>query len=79
MVNVTVYSTPSCPYCHMAREYLRANKIEFSDIDVSLDNRALDEMVAKSGQIGVPVLDINGQVIVGFDKPRIARALGLGN
>ncbi len=63
----------------MAREYLRANKVEFSDIDVSLDNRALDEMVAKSGQIGVPVLDINGQVIVGFDKPRIAQALGLKN
>ncbi|MBI2625590.1 glutathione S-transferase N-terminal domain-containing protein [Candidatus Parcubacteria bacterium] len=79
MPNVTVYSTPSCPYCHMAREYLRANKVEFSDIDVSLDNRALDEMVAKSGQIGVPVLDINGQVIVGFDKPRIAQALGLKN
>ncbi|MBI3305404.1 glutathione S-transferase N-terminal domain-containing protein [Candidatus Parcubacteria bacterium] len=77
MPNVTVYSTPSCPYCHMAREYLQANKIEFSDIDVSVDNRALDEMVAKSGQIGVPVLDINGQVIVGFDKPRIAQALGL--
>ncbi len=77
MANVIVYSTPSCPYCHMAREYLKANSIPFSDVDVAADQKALDDMVAKSGQIGVPVLDINGQIIVGFDKPRIARALGL--
>ncbi|MBI2624420.1 glutathione S-transferase N-terminal domain-containing protein [Candidatus Parcubacteria bacterium] len=79
MANVIVYSTPSCPYCHMAREYLKANRITFRDIDVAADQKMLDEMVAKSGQIGVPVIDIDGQIIVGFDKPRIARALGLNN
>ncbi len=63
----------------MAREYLKANRITFRDIDVAADQKMLDEMVAKSGQIGVPVIDIDGQIIVGFDKPRIARALGLNN
>lgn len=78
MPNVTIYSTPSCPYCHMAREYLKANNISFNDVDVAADHQALEAMVAKSGQIGVPVIEVEGHPpIVGFDKPRIAAALGL--
>lgn len=78
MAKVKVYSTPTCPYCKMAKEHLKSNNIEFEDIDVSADQAAAQEMINKSGQMGVPVLDIDGQIIVGFDKPKINKALGLG-
>ena len=74
---VTVYSTPTCPYCHAAKEFLKENKIEFKDIDVSKDQSAAQEMIEKSGQMGVPVLDINGTIIVGYDKEAIKKALKL--
>lgn len=74
---VKVYSTPTCPYCVTLKEYLKEHNIEFEDIDVSADAKALDEMVEKSGQMGVPVADINGEVIVGFDKEKINKALGI--
>lgn len=77
MPRVKVYSTPTCPYCYMAKEYLKSNKIDFEDIDVSSDYNAAMEMIEKSGQRGVPVLDIDGNIIVGFDQPRIARLLKL--
>ena len=64
--NVTVYSTPSCPYCIYAKDYFRNNKIEFKDIDVSRDRASAQEMVNKSGQMGVPVIDIDGQILVGY-------------
>jgi len=72
---ISVYSTPSCPYCVMAKNYFRENRIPFNDYDVAKDQRRADEMIRKSGQMGVPVLDINGQIIVGFDKTRVERAL----
>ena len=75
--NVTVYSTPTCPWCIRAKQFLKDNNIAFEDIDVSSNQQAADEMVEKSGQMGVPVLDIAGEVIVGFDKERIKQALGL--
>jgi len=78
MAEVKVYSTPTCPYCRMVKEYLKSNNIEFEDVDVSADQNAAQEMINKSGQMGVPVLDIDGNVIVGFDKPKISKALGLG-
>ncbi len=77
MSKVKVYSTPTCPYCHMAKEFLKANKIAFEDIDVSRDSKLAQEMIKKSKQSGVPVLDIDGQIIIGFDKEKIKKALKL--
>ena len=77
MAKVKVYSTPTCPYCHMAKNYLKDMGIEFEDIDVSVNQAAAQNMIARSGQMGVPVIEIDGQIIVGFDKPKIAQALGL--
>ena len=75
--NVKVYSTATCPWCIRAKQFLKENNIAFEDIDVSVNQAAAEEMVQKSGQMGVPVLDINGEIIVGFDKERIKKALGL--
>ena len=75
--NITIYSTPNCPYCHKAKDFLKENNITFKDIDVSTDKKAAAEMVEKSGQMGVPVIDINGTIIVGYDLPKIKKALGM--
>ncbi len=77
MANITIYSTPSCPYCKMAKEYLASKKFTYADIDVAADSAKADEMIKKSGQMGVPVIDIDGTIIVGFDKPKINAALGI--
>ena len=77
MKNVRVYSTPTCPWCIRTKQFLKDNNIAFEDIDVSSNQQAAEEIIQKSGQMGVPVLDIDGQVIVGFDKERIKQALGL--
>jgi len=77
MANVKVYSTPTCPYCKMAKAYLAESNIPFEDIDVSVNQPAAQEMIAKSGQMGVPVIDIDGKVVVGFDKAKINQYLGL--
>lgn len=74
-MSVKVYSTPTCPYCKMAKDFLKQNKIPFEDIDVSKDNKYVVEMFKKSGQMGVPVLDINGRIIVGFDREAIKNEL----
>ena len=75
--NVKIYSTPTCPWCIRTKQFLKENNIIFEDIDVSLDQQAAKEMIKKSGQMGVPVLDIDGEIIVGFDKERIKQALGI--
>ena len=77
MANVTVYSTPSCPWCHKAKDFLKENKVKFEDRDTSSDEAARSEMIEKSGQMGVPVLDIDGTIIVGFDQEAIKKALKL--
>lgn len=74
---VKVYSTPTCPYCIRAKQFLKENNIAFEDMDVSGNRTAAEEMIQKSGQMGVPVLDIEGEIIVGFDKEKIKGALGL--
>jgi len=74
---VNVYSTPTCPYCIRVKQYLKENSIAFEDFNVAADQAKADEMVEKSGQIGVPVIDIDGEIIVGFDKENIKKALGL--
>jgi len=76
-MSVIVYSTPTCPYCNMAKQYFKEKGVEFEDIDVSQDHEKGHEMVQKSGQQGVPVIDINGKIIIGFNKPQIDEALGL--
>lgn len=73
---IKVYSTPTCPYCTMAKNYFKEQDIAFEDYDVSKDQAKAREMVDLSGQMGVPVIDIEGTVIVGFDKPKIESALG---
>ena len=75
--NVKIYSTPVCPWCIRTKQFLKDNNITFEDADVSSNQQAAGEMVEKSGQMGVPVLDIEGEIIVGFDKERIKQTLGL--
>jgi len=72
---VTVYSTPSCSWCNTLKSYLRKNNIRFNNIDVSRDQKAAEEMTRRSGQRGVPQTDINGEIIVGFDKVKINKLL----
>ena len=75
---VTVYSTPTCSWCQAAKDHLAANGISFEDVDVQANMDRAREMIEKSGQYGVPVLDIDGEIIVGFDRARIDSLLGLG-
>jgi len=77
MKNVSVYTTPTCQYCKMAKEFFQANNVNYTEHDVSVDEAMRNEMVEKSGQMGVPVIDIEGEVVVGFDEPRIKEILGL--
>ncbi len=77
MASVTIYSTPTCPYCKQAKQFLTDKEVAFTDIDVSTDASKAQEMIEKSGQMGVPVLDIDGDIIVGFDRERIAQKLGI--
>ncbi|MHB0897041.1 MAG: glutaredoxin family protein [Spirochaetales bacterium] len=74
-MSVTLYSTPSCAYCRLAKDYFKSNGVPFTEYNVASDQRKAEEMVRKSGQMGVPVIDINGKVIIGFNKPEIERAL----
>ncbi len=74
---VTVYSTPACSWCQIAKEHLRANGVEFEDVDVAADMNRAREMVERSGQYGVPVIEIDGNIVVGFDRDRIDSLLGL--
>ena len=74
-MKVAVYSTPTCPYCRMTKEYLKEKETEFEDIDVSANQENAKEMIGKSGQMGVPVIEIDGKIIVGFDKNAIDEAL----
>ncbi len=74
---VKIYSTSTCPYCIRAKQFLNDNGIEFENIDISANTDQVQEMIKISNQTGVPVLDIEGEIIIGFDKERILKALGL--
>ena len=76
MPEVRVFTTQSCPYCVMAKEFLKKNNIKFKEIDVS-DEEGREEVIRLSGQRGVPVIDIGGKIVVGFDKPALRRLLKL--
>ena len=77
MKSVKIYSTPTCHFCAMTKEFLKDNNVSFEDIDVWSDVAARKEMVAKSGQMGVPVIQIDNNIIVGFQKEKIANLLGI--
>ena len=77
MSKVNIYSTPTCHFCHMAKEFFKENNVEFEDFNVSEDIEKRKEMVEKSGQMGVPVIVIDDKLIVGFNKPKIAELLGI--
>lgn len=77
MPKIKIYSTPTCPYCAALKQFLKEKGFEFEDIDVSTDEKALEEMIEKSGQMGVPVTEIDGKIVVGFDKEKILRLLNI--
>ena len=73
--NVTIYSTPTCHFCHMAKEFFNENAIEYTDYDVSKDVAKREEMLKRSGQMGVPVIYIEDEMVIGFNKPELERLL----
>ena len=77
MKNVTIYSTPTCHFCHLEKDFFKEKNVAYTEYDVASDMAKRKEMIDKSGQMGVPVIDIEGEIIVGFDKERIKAALGL--
>jgi glutaredoxin 3 len=73
--SVTIYSAPWCAFCHMAKNYLDGLKVKYKDIDVDSDPQAAQDLVKKTGQAGIPVLEIGGEIIIGFDRAKIDSAL----
>jgi glutaredoxin-like YruB-family protein len=78
-MNIKIYTTPTCPFCKAAKEFLKEKNISFEEIDVSSDSKALEEMKKKSGQMSVPIIDINGKIIVGFDKEKLEKIIDTKN
>ena len=76
-MKVKIYSTDSCPFCVDAKDFLKKNKIKFEDVNVNKDKKAAIEMIHKSGQTGVPVIDVDGEIIIGFDVPKLKKALNI--
>lgn len=76
MANITIYSTPSCIYCKMAKAYFEEKGVKYAEKNVAVDEVAREEMVKKSGQLGVPVIDVDGTLVIGFDKERLASLIG---
>lgn len=74
---IRIFSTPSCPYCITLKEFLKQRGFEFEDINVAVDEKAREEMIQKSQQMGVPVIEIDGQIVIGFDKRRIVQLLNI--
>lgn len=77
MPKIKIYSTPTCPYCVTLKEFLKEKGINFEDVNVAEDAEVREEMVHKSGQLGVPVVDIDGEIIIGFDREKISRLLNI--
>ena len=77
MKNVKIYSTPTCVYCKMAKDFFKKNNIQYQEHNVAEDEKAREEMVEKSHQLGVPVIDVDGEVFVGFNRPELEKVLGL--
>ena len=77
MAKVTIYTTPTCVYCKMTKAFFKENNVQYEEKDVSIDRAVADEMIKKSNQMGVPVIDIDGQILVGFDKEGLSRLLNI--
>lgn len=75
MSKVTIYTTPTCAFCHAAKEWLEQKQVDFEEIDVSQNQEAAEEMVQKTGQMGVPVIFVNDQYVIGFDQAKLEEAL----
>ena len=76
MNTIKIYTTPTCAYCKMAKEYFKSKNLSYEEYDVSKDIPRQKEMIDKTGQFGVPVIDINGKIVIGFDKPKIDQLVG---
>lgn len=77
IMKITIYSTPTCTYCKMAKEFLTEHKVPFEEINVAIDVAKRKEMIEKSGQMGVPVIDVDGDVMVGYDQTTLASKVGI--
>ena len=77
MKKVTIYSTPTCHFCALAKEFFKDHKINYTEHNVALDMEKRKEMIEKTSQMGVPVIDIDGQIIIGFDESRLVESLGI--
>ncbi len=75
MQKITIYTTPTCVYCKMTKAFFKQNNVAYEEKDVSVDAQARDAMIAKSNQMGVPVVDIDGHILVGFDKKGLEQLL----
>jgi glutaredoxin 3 len=76
-MGVTIYTTSSCPWCKKTKEFFKANGVKYTERNVEKDKKSAEEAVKKSGQMGVPVTDANGEIIVGFDEDRLKKALNI--
>ena len=76
-MSVKIYTTPTCPYCVMAKDFFKEHKVSYEEVNVAQDQKGLEEMVTKSQQMGVPVIDIDGNIVVGFDQARLSELLGI--
>lgn len=77
MAKVIIYTSPTCGFCRLAKEYFRENEVEFEEKDVASDQQARQEAVEKSGQMGVPIIDIDGEIVIGFDQPKLDQLLNI--
>ncbi len=77
MKNITIYSTPTCVYCNMAKTFFKANDMAFTDYNVATDLAKRKEMIDKTGQMGVPVIDVNGEIVIGFNEEKLKSTLGI--
>jgi len=75
MPKITIYTTPTCVYCKMAKAFFKENNVAYEEKDVAVDAKAREEMMQKSGQLGVPVIDIDGEIIIGFNKEKLSELL----
>ncbi len=77
MAKVTIYTTPYCVYCRMSKEFFKKHEVAYEERDVAIDLQAREYMIQKSGQMGVPVIEVDGKIIIGFDQPHLREALGI--
>lgn len=77
MSKVTIYTTPTCTYCHMAKDYFKEHGVVYEEKDVTVDIPAQEAMIERSGQMGVPVIEVDGEIVIGFDRSRLETLLGI--